>query len=201
MSDVSADPDHVEVLRRGPRAWNAWRRQHPSIVPNLTRICLSVSERQMGQVNGGPIDLSAARLRRASLRFATLSGANLQGADLSGVDLTDARLDSANLANADLAEALLDHTDFAGANLAGANLRGTNLSKARNLTEAQLAEAFGSEGTVLPPHVKAPDTWTPAAVEPVRMERPRAATLVTPRPRSDRANTVSWLVGGPLQTA
>ena len=44
----------------------------------------------MGQVNGGPIDLSAARLRRASLRFATLSGANLQGADLSGVDLTDA---------------------------------------------------------------------------------------------------------------
>ena len=151
VSDVSADPDHVEILRRGPRAWNAWRRQHPSIVPNLTRICLSVSERQMGQVNGGPIDLSAARLRRASLRFATLSGANLEGADLSGVDLTDARLDSANLANADLAEALLDHTDFAGANLAGTNLRGTNLSKARNLTEAQLAEALGSEATVLPP--------------------------------------------------
>jgi hypothetical protein len=198
---MSADSDHVDLLRRGPRAWNAWRRQHPSIVPNLTRIFLSVSERQMGQVNGGPINLALARLRRASLRFATLSGANLDGADLSGADLTDARLDSANLTNADLSEALLDHTDFAGARLAGANLCGANLSKARNLSEAQLAQAFGNDATVLPPQLKAPEHWTAPAVEPVRVERPRAVTLIAPRTRSDRTNTVSWLVGGPLQTA
>jgi hypothetical protein len=201
VSDVSADPDHVDLLRRGPRAWNAWRRQHPNIVPNLTRIFLSVSERQMGQVNGGPINLASARLRRASLRFATLSGADLEGADLSSADLTDARLDRANLANADLGEAVLDRTDFADANLAAVNLRGTNLSKARNLTEAQLGEALGNAATVLPPHLKAPEHWTAPVVEPVRIERPRPVTLMTPRPRSDRANTVSWLVGGPLQTA
>src|SRR4029077_7653702 len=74
VSGVSADSDHVDVLRRGPRAWNAWRRQHPSIVPNLPRVFWSVSERQMVPMNGGPINLSSARLRRASLRFATLSG-------------------------------------------------------------------------------------------------------------------------------
>lgn len=198
---MSADSGHVDLLRRGPRVWNAWRRQHPATVPNLTRISLSVSERQMGEVNGGPINLASARLRRASLRFATLSGANFEGADLSGADLTDARLDHANLASADLSEAVLDRTDFADARLAGANLCGANLSKARNLTEAQLAEALGNAATILPPSLKAPESWAAPAVEPVRVERPSAVSLVTPHTRSTRANTVSWLVGGPLQTA
>jgi hypothetical protein len=155
----------------------------------------------MGQVNGGPINLAYARMRRASLRFATLSGANLDGADLSGADLTDARLDRASLANADLSEAVLDHTDFASARLAGANLCGANLSKARNLTEAQLAETLGNEATILPPSLTAPESWRAPPVEPVRVERPSAVTPIAPRTRSDRATTVSWLVGGPLQTA
>jgi hypothetical protein len=203
VSFVSADPEHLELLRRGPRAWNAWRRQNPSIAPNLTRIYLSVSERQMGQVNGGPVNLASARLRRASLRFATLSGADLSGADLSGADLTDARLDRANLANADLSGALLEHTDFTEAKLAGTNLCGTNLSKARNLTEAQLAETIGNDATVLPPHLKAPDAWRPPEIVPVKAEpeTPSPATIVPPRPRSSRGNVVSWLVGGPVQTA
>jgi hypothetical protein len=192
-------------LRGGPRLWNAWRREHPSIVPNLTRIFLSVSERQMGPMNGGPVDLSAARLRRASLRFATLSGANLEGADLSGVDLADARLDGANLANADLSEALLDGTDFARAKLAGANLCGVDLSKVRNLTEAQLAEGVGDSSTKLPQQLKAPDSWTATTVEfvaqPATPQATRAVTPIAPRPRSNAASRVSWLVGGPLQTA
>jgi uncharacterized protein YjbI with pentapeptide repeats len=179
--------------------WNAWRRQHPSIVPNLTRISLSVTERQMGQVNGGPINLASARLRRASLRFATLSGANLDSADLSGADLTDARLDGANLSNADLGEAVLDRTDFTDARLAGANLCGANLSKARNLTVAQLAEAFGNEATTLPLSLKAPESW--AAPTPVKVEPPLAVTPIAPVARDNRASTVSWLVGGPLQTS
>jgi uncharacterized protein YjbI with pentapeptide repeats len=155
----------------------------------------------MGAMNGGPINLASARLRRASLRFATLSGANLDSADLSGADLTDARLDRANLTNADLSEAVLDHTDFANASLAGADLRGANLSKARNLTEAQLAETLGNEATILPAPLNAPESWTAPAVELVRVEKPRPVTPIAPRARSDRANTMSWLVGGPLQTA
>ncbi|MGB8708700.1 MAG: pentapeptide repeat-containing protein [Methyloceanibacter sp.] len=202
---MSADSDHVDLLRRGPRAWNDWRRQHPSIVPNLTRIFLSVGERQMGPMNGGPINLSSARLRRASLRFATLSGANLESADLSGADLTDARLDGANLANADLSQAVLDHADFARARLAGANLCGANLSKARNLAEAQLAEGAGDASTLLPPHLSAPESWTSTAVgyvpPPVVVEETRAVTPIAPDPPKSRATRVSWLVGGPLQTA
>jgi Pentapeptide repeats (8 copies) len=195
----------VDLLRRGPRAWNAWRRQHPSIVPNLTRIFLSVGERQMGPMNGGPVNLSSARLRRASLRFATLSGANLESADLSGTDLTDARLDGANLANADLSQAVLDHADFAQARLAGANLCGANLSKARNFTQAQLAEGVGDATTLLPPHLRAPESWTATTAEyvpqPVVVEEMRAVTPITLGPRKSTADRVSWLVGGPLQTA
>ena len=202
---LSADSEHVEVLRRGPRLWNAWRRQHPSVIPNLTRISLSVSERQMGSINGGPINLAGARLRRASLRFATLSGANFEGADLSGADLTDARLDGANLANADLSDAMLDRTDFAGARLAGANLCGVNMSKARNLTEAQLADGVGDASTLLPPHLRAPESWTATTLEfvpqPVMVEATRAVTPIAPPTRKSTASKVSWLVGGPLQTA
>ena len=159
----------------------------------------------MGPMNGGPINLASARLRRASLRFATLSGANLESADLSGADLTDARLDGANLANADLSQAVLDHADFARARLAGANLCGANLSKARNLTEAQLAEGLGDASTLLPPHLSAPESWTATAVEyvppPVVVEETRAVTPIAPGPRKSTASKVSWLVGGPLQTA
>jgi hypothetical protein len=156
-------------------------------------------------MNGGPINLASARLRRASLRFATLSGADFESADLSGADLTDARLDGANLANADLSGALLDRADFARAGLAGANLCGANLSKARNLSEPQLAESIGDASTLLPPHLAAPQSWTAPAVEllpqPVIVEETRAVTPIAPRTRNHTASTVSWLVGGPPQTA
>ena len=57
-----ADSEHVEVLRRGPRLWNDWRRQNPATVPNLIRLSLSAAERQMGIMNGGPVNLASARL-------------------------------------------------------------------------------------------------------------------------------------------
>jgi hypothetical protein len=139
-----ADSEHVEVLRRGPRSWNDWRRQNPATVPNLIRLSLSAAERQMGTMNGGPVNLAAARLRGASLRFATLSGANLAGADLSGADLTDARLDGANLTNADLSHALLNRTDFAGAKLVGARLEGTNLAPPATSPRTRSSKAWAT---------------------------------------------------------
>jgi uncharacterized protein YjbI with pentapeptide repeats len=148
---VSADAEHVEMLRRGPRSWNAWREQNPTTMPNLTGLRLSASERQMGVVNGGPINLASARMRRAYLRFATLSGANLAGANLAG-----ARLDGANLVSADLSNAALARTDLAGARLAGARLDGANLLEARNLTQVQLDDAMGNAMTELPPHLTRP---------------------------------------------
>jgi hypothetical protein len=104
-----------------------------------------------------------------------------------------------------LSQAVLDHADFAQARLAGANLCGANLAKARNLTEAQLAEALGDASTLLPPHLRAPESWTATAAEyvpqPVVVEETRAVTPIAPPTHKSTAGRVSWLVGGPLQTA
>lgn len=180
-----ADSEHVEVLRRGPRSWNDWRRQNPATVPNLIRLSLSAAERQMGIMNGGPVNLGSARLRGASLRFATLSGA----------DLTDARLDGANLTNADLSHALLNRTDFAGAKLVGARLEGTNLSLARNLAQGQILESLGDDFTLLPQHLEPPVFWTEASYAEPQLDDDRPAHLPNVTARG-RGGTMSWLVGG-----
>jgi hypothetical protein len=122
-------------------------------------LTLSLSERQLGPISGGPIDLTSARLRNAFLRFATLSEADLAGADLSQADLVHARLDQANLTAANLSGAVLDHADFAGAKLAKANLSGASLNDAQNLTQAQLGESIGNSLTILPPHLQVPESW------------------------------------------
>jgi hypothetical protein len=87
-----------EILRRGARAWNAWRDEYPWIIPDLTGIAPSVIECQLGPLTGGPVNLANARLRGARLGRATLSEANLEGADLSE------RLDRANLSYANSAQ-------------------------------------------------------------------------------------------------
>jgi hypothetical protein len=222
---LSSDSHHIDLLRRGPRTWNAWRAEHPDTVPNLTGISLSAAERQMGQINGGPVNLAGARLRHGSLRFATLNGANLSGADLSDTDLSEARLNGANLSGADLTEALLDQADFAGAYLAGADISGTSLVEVRNLTQAQIDEAVGDALTVLPPHLSRPKAWMgtvsqvagttpsrPAREEmpkrssapeqvPMRSPEPEEVPLRGPASREPvapvRGERVSWLVGGP----
>ena len=151
--------NHAEILRGGPGVWNAWREENPSIVPNLSGITLKLSERQMGPINGGPINLRSAHLQGAFLRSATLSGADLEAADMSNADLTHARLDRANLTAANLRNALLGFADLAGARLTQANLCGANLQQAKNLTQAQIEGSLGSNATILPPHLAAPKSW------------------------------------------
>jgi len=191
-------------LRRGPRFWNQWRAQNPSVTPNLTGLTLSVAQRQMGPISGGPINFSFTRLRHASLRFATLTGANLEMADLSEADLSDARLEGADLSGADLCEARLDRADFAGAKFGGVNLAGASLLEARNLTQGQIDEALGDPLTVLPPHLHRPAGWGGATSQVVSRAPLQDAAGGgngngnghgrTPLTRGD---TVSWLVGGP----
>jgi uncharacterized protein YjbI with pentapeptide repeats len=153
------DPHQLEILRRGPQAWNAWRQQNPSTLPLLMEVTLTLSERQLGPINGGPINLASACLRDAFLRFAALSEADLEAADLSHADLVHARLDRANLTGANLSNAILDHADFADAKLSRVNLSGASLNHAQNLTQAQINESIGNDSTILPPHLKTPEFW------------------------------------------
>ena len=152
---MSSVPSHVGILRNGPNAWNAWRQKNPTAIPNLAGVALEASERQLGPMHGGPINLKAALLRNAELRFATLTTADLAAADLSGADLAHARLDHADLRDANLTGSCLDYATLDGADLAGlslrrASLRFTSLAAANleaadlsgaNLTHARLSEA------------------------------------------------------------
>jgi len=126
----------------------------------------------MGPINGGPINLTGARLNEAGLRFATLSDADLEAACASNADFTHARLDRANLSGADLTNAALDHADFAGANLRRANLSGASLLHARNLTQEQVDASLGSNATVLPPNLARPARWPTAQTAETRNRAP-----------------------------
>jgi uncharacterized protein YjbI with pentapeptide repeats len=65
---------HVAILKKGVRAWNAWRDE-----------------------SDGRADLRGAKLYRADLGSANLSGADLNKANLSGANLRRANLTGANL--------------------------------------------------------------------------------------------------------
>jgi len=62
-----ANPDHLDILKQGVEAWNAWREQYADITP----------------------DLRAARISYADLRAANLTSADLASADVSEATLAD----------------------------------------------------------------------------------------------------------------
>ncbi|WP_280950379.1 MULTISPECIES: DnaJ domain-containing protein [Rhodomicrobium] len=156
-----ADPVHLDKLCQGPKVWNAWRRDKTELLPDLRDASLTLSQRQFGPSNGGPVNLSDADLSGAALRYATLTGADFQHATLIAADLVHSRLDGANLTAADLTDSLFDHADLAGAQLDGAIVIGASFANVRNLTQAQIAVAHGDASTVLPPHLTPPDSWFP----------------------------------------
>ena len=150
-SGALAESEHIEILRRGPRAWNAWREANPSQVPNLDDVSLSLSQRQLGPINGGPTNLRSVSMQRAFLRSGSLSAADLEAADLSGADLAYAGLDQANLKAANLSGAILDYADFTGAVFTDANLQ-----HVQNLTQAQINDSICNAATILPAHLEHP---------------------------------------------
>ncbi len=154
-----SNSQHADKLGEGPRAWNAWRRENPAVVPDLNDLNLSVGRRQFGSVQGGPIDLSGAELCRADLEHATLIEADLKSAALILADLSHARMTRADLRDANLSHAQLDHADLKDARLDAANLCGTQLRHARNLTQDQIDRAHGDASTALPPHLATPKAW------------------------------------------
>ena len=113
---------HEEILCRGATAWNTWREQNPSAVPDLKGVSLASREDLLNGAN-----LREARLQNSVLRFAVLSTADLEAADMSGADLMHAQLDHANLSAVNLSNARLDYAHLARATLTNANLRRARL--------------------------------------------------------------------------
>src|SRR2546423_428197 len=81
-----ANEDHLDILKQGVSAWNAWRQKH------FLDVVIDLS---------GP-DLSGANLR----------GVDLRGVDLSETNLTRVNLSEADLIGAYFFETILVSTDL-----------------------------------------------------------------------------------------
>jgi curved DNA-binding protein CbpA len=156
-----ADAEDLEKLCQGPRTWNDWRAESPERIPDLRNLRLTLSQRQFGPSNGGPVNLQDTDLEGAELRHANLTGAQMAYANLVAADLVHARLNDADLTGADLTDAMLDHADLTGARLDRAILIGASLGDARGLTQAQVDAAYGDASTVVPASVMPPASWFP----------------------------------------
>ena len=130
-----ANKEHLEVILKGSKSINQWRKQHPTETFDLSRADLS-------GINLSRANLSGASFYKSKLRKTRFFHADLSEADLSMADLTQADLSNSNLFKAFLVHAKLLNTNLSkatlsAANLLSANLSGANLSKA-NLTGASL---------------------------------------------------------------
>ena len=136
-----ANPEHLQILKQGVAAWNAWRDQHRDITPDLTEVHLTHAHLFEANLTG--TNFSKANLLAANLAGSTLTGATLTGAILAKALLSCADLTRANLLGADLTDAICTQTVFIEADLRGADLTRASLDEA-NLSRAVLHETvFG----------------------------------------------------------
>jgi uncharacterized protein YjbI with pentapeptide repeats len=149
-----ADKQQLRIIKSGVEAWNAWRRDHPSVIPDLGKANLSGQKLVAAQLHGANLagaDLHGANLSSADLRHANLSHAhfeqsrlsqaNLLKADLSYAHLAGAWLNDAILIEANLFRAQLTDVTLINARLTGAILIGTNLQRA-NLKGSSVQSVF-----------------------------------------------------------
>jgi hypothetical protein len=162
---------------------------------NLIRLFLSAAERQMGTMNGGPVNLASARLRGESLRFATLSGANLASRRpvRRRFDRCPARRRQSHQRRFE--PHVAQPHGFRRRKARRRETEGTNLALARNLTQDQIIESLGDAFTLLPHHLEPPVSWTEASDTEQQLDDGRSAPVPTVTARG-RGDTMSWLVGG-----
>ena len=120
----------------------------------------------VARIHGGIVDCVGCQLQGADLTNTCVKAHDLHGADFDGANatlmcmsyanFTDASFRGTNLSGANLAHAVLDGADFTGANLNITSFKGTDLTKAKGLTQAQLAKACGDAGTKAPAGMTVP---------------------------------------------
>jgi uncharacterized protein YjbI with pentapeptide repeats len=122
-----ANEAHLQVLRRGQNAWNAWRRDNPGNSPDLTNADLrgkNLVRKDLVRAILTGANLYEANLYKANLSRANLTGANLSRANLTGATFNRATLNNADLTGADLSCAVLVKTGLENANLTGCRIYG-----------------------------------------------------------------------------
>lgn len=126
-----ADPEHLDILKRGVEVWNRWRLENPKVLPDLRYADLNRSN--LSLVNFTDALLKHADLREANLSNSDLSFAQLGETDLRYSDLRSANLSQAILYDAHLGQALLDNANFANVQIFLTVFAGNDLSTVKGL--------------------------------------------------------------------
>ena len=115
-----ANNKHLEMLKKGRKAWNQWRVFHPDIQPDLSYLNLRASEFSR-------LNLSFCILESTDLTNARISNSDLKSSNLRSTKLGSGSLSYSNLTHADLSNADLSHCNLSYANMSYASLRGAYL--------------------------------------------------------------------------
>jgi hypothetical protein len=86
--NVQADPEHLQLLKKGVATWNRWRSQNPDVKPLLA--FADLSGMSLCGYNFDGADLRGANLSGADCWLARFLNADLRGANLNETDLRDA---------------------------------------------------------------------------------------------------------------
>ncbi len=140
-----ANEEHLEILKKGTKAWNNWRECYRDIKPDLSGVNLEKAD--LSETNLNQVDLRGANLSQAILQGANLRRANLSSARHSERNPQDIEITKNNFIFIFLEDSSIDRpvayfrkTNLSGCNLSGANLEEANLNEA-NLSRADLSQA------------------------------------------------------------
>jgi len=145
------------------------REGRPSTSAPISSAVEMVTKAEPSQKRGPPTDIQAVLdvlgRREKKVRKQDKDCLHLEGADLRGANLISGHFEGANFNKANLAGAYLKHTNLKDAFLWDAKLNGailvsTQLKGATGLTQGQVDEALGDEGTVLPKGLYMPAHWS-----------------------------------------
>jgi uncharacterized protein YjbI with pentapeptide repeats len=155
-----ANPEHLAILKEGPKVWNDWRKTEQIDEPDLSKTNLLHEAKLVGFDLSG-VDFRKSALVGARIQISDLSGADLTDADLSmasceGVSFVGAKLLRTNFNRAYVSNAVfgrkfigpplqlrliqavnLTNSDWSGATLSGCVLSGIDLSSVRGLQEVK----------------------------------------------------------------
>ncbi|MEO1393156.1 MAG: pentapeptide repeat-containing protein [Cyanobacteria bacterium J06634_5] len=173
----SGAPDFIELIEQGVARWNQWRKNHPTIQPDLSHAYLfgqSLAGFNLSGVNFERTCLIGAKLRGANLQNARLQATYASSADFSEADLRNARLDGSSFGEADFTQANLSATQAYAANFGGATFTGADLSAWKidkttvlaSIKATHIYLAADASPTKQPQRQPKTGTFQPGALEP-----------------------------------
>lgn len=159
-----AVPEHVEIFKKGPQEWNAWRDANPEIKPDLSDIDFekdvhtyettydmpeftgyNLSNMNLNKISARNSYFTRCFLAGSDLHFSDLCFSFFQNCCFEGASLAVTKIGSAefiecDFTNADLSHCSAEETNFAGSKFIATKLSNMSLVKT-DFTNTVLDEA------------------------------------------------------------